>query len=476
MNISRFTRRPLKGLARRGFARKFDWNVVLFVGSAITLLVSARANENWPQWRGPEGNGTSDSVNLPSTWSTNKNIVWKVELPSWSGATPIVWGDRVFVTSPSKVVPGTSPAEGERQGGGRFGGGGSYGVSDPGGDTLLLICLSKKDGKILWQYELDKGNRLYRKQNATSPSPVTDGKSIWVVTGNASVTALDMEGKKIWSRNLRDDYGKFALNWGYASSPILVDGKLIIEVLQGFGAGGSYLVAFDGATGKEIWKKERKTDAIRESPDAYTTPALLVHDGKKQIVVNGGDYVTANDAITGDEVWRASGLNPRRNQNYRIIASVTVKDGMIFAPTRVKPLLALRAGGAGDVTESHLAWKYEAEGAPDVPSPVSDGKYLYMVSDNGSVTCLEAKTGKRLWGPERTTIGTVSASPLLADGKIYVTNEKAVTTIVAAGPEFKNLATNQLDDSYTLSSLAVAGRQIFLRTSNCLYCIGESVR
>jgi outer membrane protein assembly factor BamB len=275
---------------------------------------------------------------------------------------------------------------------------------------------------------------------------------------------------------LRDDYGNFALNWGYASSPILVDGKLIIEVLQGFGAGGSYLVAFDGATGKEIWKKERKTDAIRESPDAYTTPALLVYEGKKQIVVNGGDYVTANDAGSGEEIWRASGLNPRRNQNYRIIASVTVKDGMIFAPTRVKPLLALRAGGTGDVTESHLAWKWDAEGAPDVPSPVSDGVYLYMVSDNGSVTCLEAKSGKRLWGPERTSIGTVSASPLLADGKIYITNEKAVTTVVAAGPEFKNLATNQLDDSYTLSSMAVSGRQLFVRTSNYLYCIGESLR
>ncbi|MDB6038664.1 MAG: hypothetical protein JWM99_2505, partial [Verrucomicrobiales bacterium] len=441
-----------QGGARPADADRCNLRTALLYVAVMTAFVSARANDNWPQWRGPEGNGTSDSKNLPTEWSTNKNVIWKTDLPSWSGATPIVWGDRIFVTSPSKSESNpTTASQEERQGGGRFGGGGSYGVSDPGGNTLLLICISKRDGKILWQQELDKGNRLYRKQNATSPSPVTDGKSVWVVTGNASVTAFDMEGKKIWSRNLRDDYGKFALNWGYASSPILVDGKLIIEVLQGSGAGGSYLVAFDGATGKEVWKKERKTDAIRESPDAYTTPAVLVHDGKKQIVVNGGDYVTANDAITGDEVWRASGLNPRRNQNYRIIASVTVKDGMIFAPTRVKPLLALRAGGMGDVTESQLAWKYEAEGAPDVPSPTSDGTYFYMVSDNGSITCLESKTGKRVWGPERTAVGTVSASPLLADGKIYITNEKTVTTIVAAGPEFKTVATNQLDDSYTLS-------------------------
>jgi outer membrane protein assembly factor BamB len=293
------------------------------------------------------------------------------------------------------------------------------------------------------------------------------------VTGTTTVTAFDMEGTKVWSRNLRKDYGNLRLNWGYASSPLLLDGKLIIEVLQGYGEGGSYVVAFDALTGKEVWKKERPTDAIRESPDAYTTPALMVVDGKKQFVINGGDYVTAHDAETGTEVWRAAGLNPRRAQNYRIISSVTVKDGMIFAPTRQRPLLALRAGGKGDVTESHVAWKYEEEGAPDVPSPLSDGTYFYMVADNGSVTCVEAKTGKRVWGPERTAVGTVSASPVLADGKIYITNEKAITTVVSAGPEFKNIGTNELDGSYTLSSPAIAGKNIFVRTSQALYCIGE---
>ncbi len=437
----------------------------LALSVSLILVASATANENWPQWRGPEGNGTSDSKNLPTSWSTNKNISWQTELPSWSGSTPIISGDKIFLTSPSKTDP-NAPAK--RSGGG---GGGSYGVSDPGGDTLLLLCLSRKDGKILWQKELENGNELHRKGNNTSPSPVTDGKTVWVVTGNALVTALDLDGKKLWSRNLREDYGKFKLNWGYGSSPLLLDGKLVIEVLQGFGEGGSYLVCLDGATGKPIWKKARATDAIRESPDAYTTPALLIHDGKKQIVVNGGDYVTANDFETGDEVWRVGGLNPSKNANYRIISSVTVKGDMIFAPTRVKPLLAIRAGGKGDVTETHVAWKYEADGAPDVPSPVCDGTYFYMVADNGAITCLEAKTGKKVWGPERTAVGTVSSSPLLADGKIYITNERAITTIVTAGPEFKTIATNELDGSYTLSSLAVAGDQIFARTSTHLYCI-----
>lgn len=449
-----------------------------FLGGALlaaTLLGgSVQANENWPAWRGPEGNGLSDSKGLPTEWSTNKNVLWKTELPSWSGGTPVIWGDRIFVTSASKVDPNAKPADSEeRRGGGRFGGGGSYGVSDPGGPKLLLLCLSRQDGKVLWERELDEGNQLARKQNMSSPSPVTDGKHVWVVTGTTTVTCFDWEGQKVWTRNLRKDYGNLKLNWGYASSPLLADGKLIVEVLQGFGEGGSYVAAFDSMTGKELWKKDRPTDAPSESPDAYTTPALLVAGGKKQFVVSGGDYVTGHDLETGTEVWRAAGLNPRKNRNYRIIASPAVKDGMIFAPTRVKPLLALKAGGTGDVTESQLAWKYEEECAPDVPSPLSDGTYFYMVADNGSVTCLDVKTGKKVWGPERTTMGTVSASPVLADGKIYITNEKAVTTVVSAGPEFKSIATNELDGSYTLSSTAVAGKQLFIRTSNALYCIGE---
>jgi outer membrane protein assembly factor BamB len=147
-------------------------------------------------------------------------------------------------------------------------------------------------------------------------------------------------------------------------------------------------------------------------------------------------------------------------------------DGIIYAPTRQRPLLALRAGGVGDVT-SQLAWKWEGEAAPDVPTPVCDGTYFYMVNDQGIVTCLDAKTGRPIWGPERTTSGTVSASPLLADGKIYITNENGITAVIAAGPEFKELAKNELDGSYTLSSLAVSGNQLFLRTSTHLYCLGE---
>jgi outer membrane protein assembly factor BamB len=461
----------------------------MVVVPVLALGGSPDATENWPQWRGPEGNGVSRATGLPTAWSLEKNVVWKTPLPSWSGGTPVIWGDRIFVTSASKSAapaapearaaqPPVQPLAGGQEGRPRrpgFGGGGGYGQRrDPGGPALMLLCVAKKDGKVRWEKELDQGNRVWNKQNASSPSPVTDGKHVWVVTGTGAVTAFTMDGAEVWKKNLQKDYGNFGLNWGYASSPLLYDGKLIIEVLHGNNTDDpSYLVALEGVTGKPVWRVERPTDAVRESPDAYTTPAVLMHEGKTQVVVSGGDYVTGHDPATGKEIWRAGGLNPGKAPNYRVVASPVVAGGMIYAPSRKRPLLALRAGGSGDVTASHLAWTWDERGGPDVPTPVSDGKHFFMVEDSGMVTCLDAKTGKLIWGPERTAPGIVSASPLLADGKLYVVNESAVTTVLAAGPEFKVLSTNPLDGEYTLSSIAVSGKQLFLRTGSHLYCIGE---
>ena len=478
-----------------------------FIGSRIgfclvaLLLVDtssprAFAGENWPQWRGPNGNGTSDSTGLPTTWSSEENVVWKVTLPSWSGSTPVVWGDRIFVASPSSSEPksetdeASAQRDGEdgeardgdrrRRGRGGRGGFGRGGMSDAGGSKLLLLCLSKKDGSVQWQKELAEGNTMRMKHNSSSPSPVTDGKHVWAMTGTGMVTAFDMDGKQVWQRDIQKDYGNFNQGFGYGSSPLLHDGNLILQVLHGAGrrrssneAKPSYLLALDAATGKEMWKQERKTDAEAESPDAYTSPIVVNEGNKFRIIVSGADYVTGHDPKTGKEVWRSSGLNPKNARNYRIISSPVTADGMIYAPTRKSPLLALRTGGSGDVTKSHLAWKWEGKGGPDVPTPVSDGKYFYMAEDRGDVTCVDAKTGKLVWGPESTGIGTVSASPLLADSKLYITDETGETAVLAAGPKFKQLATNKLDGSFTLSSIAVSGKQLFLRTSKHLYCIGD---
>lgn len=253
---------------------------------------------------------------------------------------------------------------------------------------------------------------------------------------------------------------------------MLYKGRLIIEILHGMHTDlPSYVTAYDAATGKRLWKHIRPTDALRESPDAYTTPVVLKHEGKDQIVISGADYVTGHDPDTGVEVWRAAGLNPNQEGAYRVCGSPVTSEGMVFATSRKKPIVALKAGGRGDISTSHLAWTYDGTGGPDVPSAVTDGTYFYMVDDRGLVSCLDARTGEKVWGPERTAQGTVSASLVLADGKLYMINENAVTTVVNAGPTYKMHATNELDGSYTLSSPAVSGNSIFIRTGERLYRI-----
>lgn len=440
-----------------------------------TLLPAVGAN-NWPAWRGPQGDSTSATANdLPVTWAPDKNIKWKFEMPAWSGSSPVVWGNKVFVNSPSKeeVQPTAEPAAtaGSRS---RRRGGRSPATSGPGGQELLLLCLSRATGEELWRKQVDRGNEIKMKHNSSSPSPVTDGRHVWVVSGNGMVSCFDMDGKEIWTFNVPEKFGRLGLQHGYGSSPLLLDGKLIVQVLHGMRTDDpSYVVALNASTGDLVWRVERPTDAINESPDAYTTPAKLEIGGKKQIVVLGGDYVTGHDAETGAEVWRSGGLNPRKARDYRIVPSPTVRDGMIFAPTRQTPLLALKVGGKGDITESHRVWSWTGKAAPDVPTPLSDGERFYMVDDAGQMTCLEARTGEVIWGPEDLGIGRVSASPILADGKIYVTSETAEIAVLEAGAEFKLLSRNVLDGSYTLSTPAAAGRELFVRTATHLYCIAE---
>lgn len=412
---------------------------------ALVFLLSSLAAlhaDNWPQWRGPTLDGISREKNLPVRWSTEENINWRLKLPTWSGSTPIIWEDKIFLN-----------------------------VAE--GDDLHLWMVDRNNGAVLWKRLLGSGNKRMRKQNMSSPSPVTDGQTVWVMTGTGVLKAFSFEGKELWARNIQADYGRFGLNWGYASSPLLYKDALFVQVLHGMKTDDpSYVLRIDKKTGKTVWRIERPTEAIRESPDSYTTPALLEYDGKTEIVITGGDVVTGHDPETGEELWRGKGLNPQNRPFYRIVASPIVKDGLIYAPTRVRPLLVFRAGGRGDISESHLVWS--TRNGPDVPTPVTDGKYFYIVNDRGILWCLDAKTGEEVWGKKRVRPGTYSASPVLADGKIYVTSEDGVTTVVKAGPEFEVLAENELDD-YTLSSPAISNGQIFLRTASYLYSIGKPV-
>jgi outer membrane protein assembly factor BamB len=232
----------------------------------------------------------------------------------------------------------------------------------------------------------------------------------------------------------------------------------------------SYVLRVDTKSGKTVWRVERLTDAVRESPDAYTTPALLKYGNQVEIVVTGGDYITGHDPATGKELWRGGGFNVNKQQAYRLIASPVVFGDIIYAPTRVRPLIAFRAGGRGDITESHKLWSFN--NGPDVPTPVTDGKYFYSVNDRGIAWCLDAKTGAEIWGGQRIKPATYSASPVLADGKIYISSEDGLTTVLRAGDKFEVLAENDLG-SYTLSSPAISDGMIFLRTEQFLYAVGK---
>ena len=405
----------------------------------LCLNAVARA-DNWPQWRGPNLNGFSNEKNLPSHWSTDENIVWKLALPGWSGSTPIVWRDLIFLN-----------------------------IAD--GDNLELWCVDRNKGNILWKRLLGSGNLKMRKQNMSSPSPVTDGQNVFVITGTGVLKGFDFSGKELWGREIQKDYGRFGLNWGYASSPLLLDDSLYVQVLHGMRTDDpSYVLRIDKKTGKTIWRVERPTAAVRESPDSYTTPALLRYGKNVEIVITGGDCVTGHDPETGKELWRANGLNPDNDPFYRIVASPLIFNEIIYAPTRVRPLLALKAGGRGDITSSHLIWS--TVNGPDVPTPVTDGKYFYVVNDRGIVWCLDAKTGQEIYGQQRLKSGSYSASLVLADDKIYVTNEDGLTSVIKAGPKFEVIAENPLND-YTLSSPAISDGQIFIRTAQQLFCIGK---
>lgn len=412
--------------------------------AALTCVAAAAAGvplmaEDWPHWRGPTFDGVSPEVKLPMRWSATENIAWKLQLPAWSGATPIIAGGTIFL----------NVAEGE---------------------SLSLWAVDEANGQVRWKAPLGGGNHRERKQNMSSPSPVTDGKRVWVMTGTGVLKGFDFSGKELWTRDIQKDHGRFGLNWGYASSPLLHDGALFVQVLHGMRTDDpSYLLRIDGATGKTMWRVERPNTAVRESPDAYTTPALLRHEGKTEIVISGADCVTGHDPASGQELWRVDGLNPDRDPYHRIVASPVIAAGLVFAPSRERPLLAIRPGARGNASKTHVAWSFG--NGPDVPSPVSDGRYLYVINDRGVTFCLDAKTGQVVYGPQRIASGTYSGSPILADGKIYVTNEDGVTVVLRAGPKFEVLAQNAIDE-YVLSSLAASGRRLYLRGDKHLYAIG----
>ena len=422
----------------------------------LPLLADAPARgENWPQWRGPYFNGSSTETNLPAQWSKTGNVAWVAPLPGQSGATPAVWEDNVFVSSPDQQK------------------------------RLLLFCLDRKTGQVRWQKAVSDGDRQVGLNNGASPSPATDGQRVFVMFATGDLAALDFAGQEMWKRNLAKDYGKFAHMWMLGSSPLLYDGRLYVVVLQSnprpeeytHALGDrpereSFLLCLESQTGTNLWRQIRATDAISESQEAYTSPIPCAGAQGAEILVVGADYVTAHSADTGAELWRCGGLNVRKEHHWRMVPSVVVADGFIIAcGPRGDPVLAIKDGGKGLVTDTHIAWKLK-EYPSDCATPLFyRGKLFVLDGDHQMLTCVDPQTGATKWQGNLGVQHIFRASPTGADGKVYCLSEGGTAVVLGAGDEFKILATIPMGESPVRSSIAVAHGGLFIRTAKNLYCV-----
>lgn len=408
----------------------------------IVVTVGARGADadNWPSWRGPAFNGVSDAKDVPVKWSQTENVAWKVPLPGASGSTPIVWGDDIFVAS---------AREGKN----------------------VLICLDHS-GKQRWEQAVgdERKGKHRMKGSGSHPSPTVDGERVYVYYRSGDLTCLDFDGKVIWQKNLQAMYGPDTLWWDLGTSPVLTKDLVVVATLHDK---PSNVVAFNKLTGRVVWEQDRTMDAPREANHSYATPLAVTRDGREIIYVLGADHVTAHDAETGAEIWRVGGLNPRRQQFFRSIASPVVSGDILVAPyARGQTLTAIRLGGKGDVTGSHVAWTKDGL-STDVPTPAATDGKLYLATDRGTVACLDIRSGQELWlGKVAGGSVTISSSPVVVDGKIYVTSEAGTTYVLELRDEFKLLAANELGE-FTLATPVFTRNRILIRTFENLYSIGK---
>jgi outer membrane protein assembly factor BamB len=418
--------------------------------------------ENWPQWRGPGQNGASRESGLPITWSESSRVVWKCPLEPWGTSTPAIWGDAIFVTTH---------------------------VDD---QRLVLVKVDKKTGRIEWTRQVGEGaaNRAAGSlkarsergrqhfnptHNLATPSPVTDGQLVVVHFGNGDLAAYDFAGKRLWRRNLQEDFGPFTIWWGHANSPMLFQDLVISVCMQDTCADldefkdkpfPSYLVAHDKRTGELKWKTMRPTPARAEAADSYTTPLFWKHGDQTEMIVMGGLVLDGYDPATGKRLWYLPGLTGNRV----ITGPVVAGDVVYFTQGMRQPVLAVKLGGRASLPKSDILWEHR-RATPDSPTPVVWGDLLFLVNESGIAQCLDTKTGKVHW--EQRLKGDYRASPLAAEGRIYFLNMKGLATVVSASANFEKLAENQLDDQ-TIASPVVSDGRIFIRGNKTLYCLGKS--
>ena len=430
---------------------------------ALTYLTAATtAASDWPQWRGPAGQGISLEKNLPSDWSVTRNIKWKTAIEGRGHSSPIVWGKKIFLTTAldGEVIAGRTPGVTHRLSDGT-----DFVHPDAVGanlkHTFKVVCIDRETGKILWErvaYEGPVADSRHKKASFASSTPATDGKYVFAFFGTEGLYAYDYKGKLIWKQNL----GKLGTaSVGYGVSPILFENLVIMQCDES--GMNSFIAAFDKKTGKEVWRVPRKVDVT------WSTPVLVKTSKRMELVASAAEAIIAYDPLTGKELWRHKGLESNA------VPTPVVSDDLVVltsgSPTKIA--LAIKAGGNGDVTgTSQLVWSYN-KGTAYVPSPILYGEYIYLMTDRGLLTCLDAKTGKVEYEGARVPKPTMFlASPVAFEGKLFLTSEEGDTYVIKAGPKYEVLRTNSLGEA-VYASPAIADGKVFIRGEKNLFAIGN---
>jgi outer membrane protein assembly factor BamB len=423
----------------------------------VSFLAAPVSAENWPQWRGPSATGASSETRLPERWGANENVAWNIALGGIGVSSPIVWGDQVFVIS--QVGTGTV-RQGPRLGQGADTSAGERAlVTGEGAIRFLLEAYHRTDGRRLWRHEIAAEGApsvVHDKHNLASASPVTDGERVYAVFGTGQVVAVDLSGRRVWARNLADEFGAWNIQWGHGSSPALHRDTLIVAAYH---PARAYLLSLDAATGKQRWKTDRPAGVI-----SYSSPLVVPVGGRHELIVNSSAGVEAYDPDTGGSLWTFS------ESNQFPIPVPTHHDGTLYLSRgyRSGPYAAIRTGGRGDIAGTHVTW-HVPTGAPYIASLVYYDGLIYMAGDVGIVTCVDARTGERVWR-ERLG-GLYTASPVAADGKVYLMSETGETLVLRAGRTPEVIARNTVAGRI-LASPAIAGGRLFIRTDDRLIAIG----
>lgn len=415
----------------------------------LTLIVVGQSSavDNWPQWRGAKFDSISSETNFPKSLNEQSQL-WKLEMPGPAGASPIVWEDKIFVASVD-------------------------------GKDLVLMCVST-EGKILWNQKLEGQNKQIRmdRSNFASPSPVTDGKHVWVMLSDGVLHCFTIDGELIWKKDMQKEYGKFEIQFGLSSTPLLDKGKLYFQLIHGSMRNDKtsvgHLVALDAETGDEVWNHTRKTSALTENKHAYTSPTLFRNADREYLVIHGADFATGHSLEDGKEIWRLGGFNPQASYYgyLRFVSSPACSENLIVLPSAKNgPVFAIRPDVVGNVSskETGIVWKNK-KGTPDVSTPVISQDRIFLARENGVIVCLDAKTGAKHY-EERVLRDKHRSTPVIAGGRVYVVGRDGSVVVLDDSAEFKLISQADLGED-TTASPAFANGRIYIRTNKSLMAFG----